>query len=284
MIRNKKKRLSTIGLAAVFTISAPLLASCAGTSSSSKDTQITETELTDSEIAEILPEFDFEDLELESTQKNFYTERTDETLPVIINYQGRMTSKTPRQCLGGSNPISRSFEATLLSDGWTIDSLLTGDHSTALESSNLIRSVEVFRKSDFVLSVECVIQIGSDVETQQVEGSWGSVGTRRSCIINNGPDLGIILSFKSVPKIIMEMAGETMKWEKTSLNDVDPFFLDDAWRLSGTREFGYSEPILDYEGIPYSYRNEYPMTPNDTNHGPIRACRLNQQSEWAIPD
>jgi hypothetical protein len=284
MIRNKKKRLSTIGLAAVFTISAPLLASCAGTSSSSKDTQITETELTDSEIAEILPEFDFEDLELESTQKNFYAERTDETLPVIINYQGRMTSKTPRQCLGGNNPISRSFEETLLSAGWTIDSLLTGDHSAILRSNNLMRSIEVFRKSDYVLSVSCQIQL-SFAENQLVEGSWGSAGIVRSCIVNNGPEAQLLLAFKSVPKAIMGMdTRQELKWTQTSLADLDPIFLDDAWRLDTTREFGYSEPILDYEGIPYSYRDEYPMTPNDTNHGPIRACRLDQKSEWAIPD
>jgi hypothetical protein len=265
------KHVRGIGIAAVIAFSAVLLSSCGGTSTNSNATQSVATNFTDGQIAEILPEFDLADLEQKGTQKSFFSERTDETIPVIINYQGKITSKTPRQCLGGENPISRSFEETLLSEGWTIDALLTGDHSSTLAFQTSMMSVEVFRKSDYVLIVDCRVRI-SRAESQVVEGSWGSVGIKRNCIVNDGLAAQIILSFKSVPKIIMEMAGQTKKWEKISLADVDPIFLDDVWRLDTTRDRAYDEPIIDYEGIPYSYRDEYPKTPSDTNHGPMKAC------------
>jgi hypothetical protein len=262
-----------------------LLVSCGG-----NNAQPQEQDLTDDQIAEILPELDFDGLVSTGVARNSYSERYKETIAVIMGYltnppvensfgKMKILSETPRQCLGGINPISRSFEETMVKDGWTIDSLVSfrGDSGGS-------RNVEIFRKSNYVVTINCRAGV-SYVDEQLAEGPWGSMLVKRPCLTGGEPKVQITLSFDSVPKEIMGYASEKGQWQKTSFKDLEPIYLDDALRFDGWMYRENSVEIEDYASIPFSKVGEFPRTPEDTVHGPIRACKYDEAtSEWVVPE
>jgi len=279
------KRLPAAKITSLVTVCVLLLVSCGG-----NNAQPQEQDLTDDQIAEILPEFDFDGLVFTEVIRNNFSERYKETIPVIINYLTnppgetgfgtmKILSETPRQCLGGINPISRSFEETMVEDGWTIDSLVSfrGDDGGS-------RNVEIFRKSNYVVSISCR-NLVDYVNEQLAEGQWGSILVRRPCLINGQPSVQITLSFDSVPKEIMGYASEKGQWQQTSFKDLEPMYLDDALRFEGRMYTENSVEIEDYASIPFSKVGEFPRTPEDTVHGPIRACKYDEATtEWVVPE
>jgi hypothetical protein len=285
MKHRQLKRLPVVKITSLVTVFVMLLVSCGG-----NNAQPQEQDLTDDQIAEILPEFDFGGLVFTEVIRNYYSERYKDTIPVIINYltnpavdnsfgNMKILSETPRQCLGGINPISRSFEEAMVEDGWTIDSLVS-----FRSDSGGSRNVEIFRKSNYVVTVNCDAQV-SYVDGQLAEGQWGSILVRRPCLINGQPSVQITLSFDSVPKEIMGYASEKGQWLKTSFKDLEPMYLDDALRFDGGTYTESSIEINDYASIPFSKWGEFPITPDDTVHGPIRACKYDEaSSEWVVPE
>lgn len=241
-----------------------LLTSCGGSSSSNSSAESTLPLATRLNSIE-RPNFDLSGFIIDPDGLNF-------TGVIEDNIFGKMAEYTSdggteiRQCLGGKDPVSFSIEDSVLADGWKLKSLYRPPVD-GLGSNTW--SIEIFQKGDFLLTIHC------SIDTEKIErmiyGFWGERFAYSECI--NRVSISTYLTGNKVFPRYKNKDQYSGSWTNNPLSAEDFIFVDSAIRLKERRPKEMDALILDDDGDPYPYRDEYPRTPEETKFGPAPSCQ-----------
>jgi hypothetical protein len=241
-----------------------VLTSCGGSSSSNSSADSTLPLATRLDSIK-LPNFDLSGFTIDPDGPNFTGVIEDNILGKMVSYTSDGKTEI-RQCLGGKDPVSFSIEDSVLADGWKLKSLY---RPPADEEGSSTWSIEIFQKADFLLTIHCAI------DTEKIErmiyGFWGERFAYSECIISVS-----ISTYLTGNKVFPRYKNKGMysgSWTSNPLSEDDFIFVDSAIRLEERRPKEIDTLILDEDGDPYPYRDEYPRTPEETKFGPAPSCQ-----------
>ena len=241
-----------------------VLTSCGGSSSSNSSTDST-LPLAARLNSIRLPNFDLSGFTIDPDGLNFTGEIEDNIFGKMVEYTSDGKTEV-RQCLGGKDPVSFSIEDSVLADGWKLKSLY---RPTIDDIESNTWSIEIFQKVDFLLTIHCAI--GTEEIEQMIYGFWGERFAYSNCISDVG--ISIYLTGNKVFPRYKNKGMYSGSWTSNPLSEDDFVFVDSAIRLEERRPKDIDTLILDEDGDPYPYRDEYPRTPEETKFGPAPNCQ-----------